>query len=71
MYDIKNRNMEKGLIGFIAGLIVGVIAMAITLTIIESKIPKPIDVYRGRTVLRITYEDSISVDTAVVFRHNI
>ena len=30
-----------------------------------------IDVYRGRTVLKITYEDSIPVDTAVVFRHNI
>lgn len=63
--------MEKGWIGFIAGLIVGVIAMGITLTIIDSKIPKPIDVYRGRTVLKITYEDSIPVDTAVVFRHNI
>lgn len=63
--------MEKGWIGFIAGLIVGVVAMGITLTIIDSKIPKPIDVYRGRTVLKITYEDSIPVDTAVVFRHNI
>lgn len=63
--------MENGWIGFIAGLIVGVIAMAITLTIIESKIPKPIDVYRGRTVLKITYEDTVPVDTAVVFRHNI
>lgn len=63
--------MEKGWIGFIAGLIVGVIAMGITLTIIDSKIPKPIDVYRGRTVLKITYEDTIPVDTAVVFRHNI
>lgn len=63
--------MEKGWIGFIAGLIVGVIAMGITLTIIDSKIPKPIDVYRGRTVLKITYEDTVPVDTAVVFRHNI
>jgi undecaprenyl pyrophosphate phosphatase UppP len=63
--------MEKGWIGFIAGFIVGVIAMGITLTIIESKQPKPIDVYRGRTALKITYEDSIPVDTAVVFRHNI
>ena len=63
--------MEKGWIGFIAGFIVGVIAMGITLTIIDSKIPKPIDVYRGRTVLKITYEDTIPVDTAVVFRHNI
>ena len=63
--------MERGWIGFIAGLIVGVIAMGITLTIIDSKIPKPIDVYRGRTVLKITYEGSIPVDTAVVFRHNI
>lgn len=63
--------MERGWIGFIAGLIVGVIVMAITLTIIENKMPKPIDVYRGRTVLKITYEDTVPVDTAVVFRHNI
>lgn len=63
--------MERGWIGFIAGLVVGVIAMGITLTIIESRQPKPIDVYRGRTVLKITYEDTVPVDTAVVFRHNI
>ena len=63
--------MERGWIGFIAGLIVGVIVMGIMLTIIDSKIPKPIDVYRGRTVLKITYEDTVPVDTAVVFRHNI
>ena len=68
---LKNRNMERGWIGFIAGLIVGVIVMGIMLTIIDSKIPKPIDVYRGRTVLKITYEDTVPVDTAVVFRHNI
>ena len=63
--------MERGWIGFIAGLIVGVIVMGIMLTIIDSKIPKPIDVYRGRTVLKITYEDTVPVDTAVVFGHNI
>jgi hypothetical protein len=34
----------------------------------ESKQPKPIDVYRGKTTLRITYVDSIPQDTLVVWK---
>ena len=30
--------------------------------------PKPIDVYRGKTTLRITYQDSIPLDTVVVWK---
>lgn len=30
--------------------------------------PKAIDVYRGKTTLQITYQDSIPVDTVVVFK---
>lgn len=30
--------------------------------------PKPIDVYRGKTTLRVTYQDTIPVDTVVIWK---
>ena len=30
--------------------------------------PQPIDVYRGNTTLQITYQDSIPIDTTVVWK---
>lgn len=33
----------------------------------EEKI-KPIDVYRGKTTLEITYKDSVAIDTVVVWK---
>lgn len=30
--------------------------------------PEPIDVYRDKTTLQITYQDSIPIDTIVVFK---
>ncbi len=30
--------------------------------------PKPIDVYRGYTTLQITYQDSVPIDSVVVFK---
>ena len=33
-----------------------------------SSSPKAIDVYRGRTILEITYRDEIPVDSVVVFK---
>lgn len=34
----------------------------------ESKQPKPIDVYRGKTTLKISYVDSIPQDTLVIWK---
>lgn len=31
--------------------------------------PMAIDVYQGKTTLQITYQDSIPIDTAVVFKN--
>lgn len=39
-------------------------------TSIESKQPKPIDVYRGKTTLKISYIDTIPQDTVVVWKNN-
>lgn len=30
--------------------------------------PEAIDVYRGKTTLQITYQDSVAVDSVVVFK---
>ena len=34
----------------------------------EIKQPTAIDVYRGRTTLKVTYEDSVAVDSTVIFK---
>jgi hypothetical protein len=41
------------------------ISMIINKTELEIK---PIDVYRGKTSLEITYRDSIAIDTVVVWK---
>ena len=48
---------------------IGVIAFitAVLLTI-ELRNPTAIDVYRGRTVLEITYRNGVPIDSAVVFK---
>lgn len=53
---------------FCLGMVAGVILLAIYFGIINSKNPSitPMDVYRGKTTLEITYKDSIPIDTIVV-----
>ena len=55
---------------FILGMLTGVILLAISFGIINFTNPSitPMDVYRGKTVLEITYKDSIPIDTIVVFK---
>lgn len=36
----------------------------------ESKRPKPIDVYRGKISLKISYVDTIPQDTVVIWKNN-
>lgn len=47
-------------VGFITGLL-------LIIGYINSR-PRAIDVYKGKTELRITYEGNIPVDSAVVFK---
>lgn len=57
---------------FFAWLSIACIGIA-TCLLIEGKrnhYPKAIDVYRGKTTLKITYEDNIPVDTIVVFKNS-
>ena len=33
-----------------------------------TEVPSALDVYRGKTVLKITYEDKVPVDTVVIYK---
>ena len=53
------------------GVIISYVGFIIGLTLIIGYInnrPKAIDVYKGKTELRITYEGNIPVDSAVIFK---
>ena len=50
-----------------------VLSMMMGISMIINKIEldiKPIDVYRGKTSLEITYKDSIPIDTVVVWKND-
>ena len=50
-------------------LTISAIILAVLILYDENKnIPTALDVYQGKTTLEITYRDSISVDTIVVFK---
>lgn len=55
---------------FLFGALAGAIITAIGLCIIHSITSpvEPLDVYRGKTTLEITYKDSIPVDSVVVWK---
>jgi hypothetical protein len=45
-----------------------IIVLVICFTPLIKEEPRSIDVYRGKTTLQITYQDSIPIDTVVVFK---
>lgn len=50
----------SGLIGFV---------FLVVILIMVSNEPRAIDVYKGKTILEVTYRDSIPVDSTVVFKY--
>ena len=54
---------------FLSGML-SVTCVLVLIEIIEESDykPTPIDVYRGKTTLQITYVDSVATDTVVVFK---
>lgn len=60
----------KGVTSTVIGAVVGVfIAVIVDVILVEENPPiRPIDVYRGRTTLEITYRDSVAVDSVVVWK---
>lgn len=64
-------NNEKGSAFF--GVITGIMTSCTIITfdvIFEEEPIRPIDVYRGRTTLEITYRDSVAIDSVVVWKNS-
>lgn len=51
-------------LGILAGFVIGIICGAL---ISESQV-QPIDVYRGKTELVVTYKNDVAVDSTVVYK---
>lgn len=66
LMEYKESSSGTATCGFISGCIscLGVIILCLSF-----EIPSALDVYRGRTTLKITYENKVPVDTVVVFKH--
>ena len=54
--------------GILLGITMTFISGLISFMIVDSDSIKPIDVYRGKTILEITYQDSVAIDSTVVYK---
>ena len=57
---------------FFLGMTLGIIIVSAIVAFCifnDSKYPTPLDVYRGKTTLEITYRDSVAIDSVVVFKN--
>lgn len=63
--EVKEYYYGAGIVGDIGGalLLLGIIIS------FKKDIPTALDVYRGKTTLQITYQNSIPVDTIVVIKN--
>ena len=59
------RCAAKGLLISFIGLVVIGVAIGVCTPNHE---PTPLDVYRGKTTLEITYRDSVAIDSTVVYK---
>ena len=65
----KDIGHDEGFVkGFFLGLVVTFISCIIIISDAEKSRIKPIDVYRGKTTLEITYRDSVAIDSVVVYK---
>lgn len=55
--------------GFTFGCGIGILLSIIIVGIVYASSIPPIDVYRGKTTLKITYQDSIPIDSVVVYKN--
>ena len=66
LYYTKKEHGDNGVIWFT--ITVTCAALCAMVTLVEWNEPTPLDVYRGKTTLEITYRDSVAVDSVVVYK---
>ncbi len=66
-FVVKFKREEGGysILGFGLGILFSVLIIGL----IYSLSIQPIDVYRGKTTLQVTYEDSIPIDSVVIYKN--
>lgn len=64
---VNDKSIEWFTTGIVAGFMIVSLIFLIN-SLVEVPSPTPIDVYRGRTTLQITYQEGVPIDTAVVFK---
>ena len=69
MYVVMLLIADDAIVVWIGGLSLTVAVLMFT-GILETKNPRPtaLDVYRGKTILEITYRDSVAIDSTVVYK---
>ena len=62
---LQNNEDNTTIQGFVV-LIISIVGIYLNIKLIGE--PQPLDVYRGKTTLEITYRDSVPVDSVVVYK---
>ena len=65
--NVKFKDTDYGFL--ILGCGIGILFSMFIIVIIYSVSIPPMDVYRGKTTLEITYKDGIPIDSVVVYKN--
>lgn len=68
--SLEEDSVGVAMLGILFGVFAGI---TLGFAVDENKkaiTPTAIDVYRGKTTLQITYQDSLAIDSMVVFKNN-
>ena len=69
-YSAHKKMLDWVAAGIVVGLLIVIFSVSLTLLYLpEHTPPSAIDVYRGNTTLKISYEDNVPIDTVVVFKN--
>ena len=67
---VDNKCYQISAVGGLLLLAMGLLMGGISTYHMRDNIPTAMDVYRGNTTLKVSYVDSVAVDSTVVFKNN-
>lgn len=67
---VDNKSHPISAVGGLLLLAMGLLIGGISTYHMRDNIPTAMDVYRGNTTLKVSYIDSVAVDSTVVFKDN-
>ena len=67
-YCVISANNPEEIVCIITAIVFSIFFGIASYDIKKSDNPQAIDVYRGKTTLQVTYQDSIAIDSVVVYK---